>query len=217
MHNKYLFTEKIIIEDATVPIQKVTTFSDNPQGIEIKFSSIQKLYNDIHLQRENQMTLQDLQSRDIVMLADEAHHLNATTKQRESELNLAVELTKRTGRDEIERKGWEHTVIELILHKGGQKGNTNVLLEFTATIPANQQVAEKYADKIIYQFTLKEFLAAGYTKEINLISSTLDKKERILQALLFQWYRHKVALKNHIANCKPVILFRSKTIEESKN
>ena len=59
-------------------------------------------------------------------------------------------------------------------------------------------------------------MQAGYTKEINLISSTLDKKERTLQAMLFQWYRHQIALKYNIVNFKPVILFRSKTIDESK-
>lgn len=218
-HTKYLFKEKIVIDDKTVTIKKVNTFSENPQGIEIKFTTIQKLYNDIHIERENQTTLDDLHKLNLVMLADEAHHLNAVTKSKtgtQEELDL-TEITNRTGVTEIERKGWEHTVIELILNRNGEKGiNKNVLLEFTATIPANEQVAEKYEDKIIYKFGLKEFLAAGYTKEINLISSTLNKKERVLQALLFHWYRHKVALKNGIPNFKPVILFRNKFIEYSK-
>jgi type III restriction enzyme len=218
-HTKYLFKEKIVIDDKTINIKKVDTFSDNPQGIEIKFTSIQKLYNDIHLQIENQTTLDDLHSKNIVMLADEAHHLNTDTNKKglaQQEL-VPTEITNRTGEAEIEKKGWEHTVIELILNKNGKKDdNKNVLLEFTATIPATENIAKKYEDKIIYKFGLKEFLQAGYTKEINLISSTLDKKERVLQALLFQWYRHKIALKNNIANFKPVILFRSKTIDESK-
>src|SRR6056297_1273825 len=218
-HTKYLFKEKIVIDDKTVNIKKVDTFSDNPQGIEIKYTSIQKLYNDIHLQRENQTTLDDLHSKNIVMLADEAHHLNADTKSKngnQQEL-IPTEITRRTSSKEVEKKGWEHTVIELILKKNGkQEDNKNVLLEFTATIPATESIAKKYEDKIIYKFGLKEFLQAGYTKEINLISSTLDKKERVLQALLFQWYRHKIALKNGIANFKPVVLFRSKTIDESK-
>ena len=68
----------------------------------------------------------------------------------------------------------------------------------------------------MYKFDLKQFLSAGYTKEINLLSSTLEKKDRILQVLVFNWYRHTIALKNGISNFKPVILFRSKTIEESK-
>ena len=217
-HTKYLFKDPIVIDDKTINIKKVDTFSDNPQGIEIKFTSIQKLYNNIHLQRENQTTLDDLHNKNIVMLADEAHHLNTdTNKKRQLEIDFNKEITKRTGVVEIERKGWEHTVIELILNKDGKKeDNKNVLLEFTATIPTTEAVAKKYEDKIIYKFGLKEFLQAGYTKEINLISSTLEKKERVLHALLFQWYRHKIALKNGIPNFKPVILFRSKTIEESR-
>ena len=59
-------------------------------------------------------------------------------------------------------------------------------------------------------------MQAGYTKEINLISSTLAKKERVIQALLFQWYRSKISIKHNIVNFKPVVLFRSKTINESK-
>lgn len=60
-----------------------------------------------------------------------------------------------------------------------------MLLEFTATLPENAEVQQKYADKIITKFGLKEFLQKGYTKEINLVSGTLNKKERVLHALLF--------------------------------
>jgi type III restriction enzyme len=217
-HNKYLFKKKIVIDDKPINIKKVEVFSDYAEDIEIKFTTIQQLYNDIHIQKENQTTLEDLHKRDIVMLADEAHHLNANTKKSgQTNFDFESEITNRTGKNDVERKGWEHTVIELILNKNKEyKINNNVLLEFTATMPSNQNVAEKYRDKIIYKFGLKEFLKAGYTKEINLISSTLEKKERILQALLFHWYRHKIALKCDLSNFKPVILFRSKTIKESK-
>lgn len=216
-HSKYLFKDKIVIDDKTIDIKKVESFSSSNSGIEIKFTTIQKLYNDIHIQRENQVSLEELVKKDIVMLADEAHHLNADTKKKENELDLHTELRDSSSKDEIEKKGWEHTVLELLLHKNHNgNDNKNVLLEFTATIPDNEKVADKYSDKIISKFGLKEFLSAGYTKEINLISSTLDKQERILQALLFHWYRHKIALRNHIANFKPVILFRSKTIDESR-
>ena len=154
------------------------------------------------------------------MLADEAHHLNTDTTSRNSvqELDLAIELTNKTSEKEIEKKGWEHTVINLILNKNGngEGNNKNVLLEFTATIPANEQIDRKYSDKIIHKFGLKEFLSAGYTKEINLIASSLDKKERILQALIFHWYRHKIAIKYNIPNFKPVILFRSKFADQAK-
>jgi type III restriction enzyme len=162
--------------------------------------------------------LEDLKKKDIVMLADEGHHLNADTKKiGQIEIDLKKELRESTNPLEIEKKGWEHTVIELLLNRNGKnEENKNVLLEFTATIPENQKVIDKYASKTVYKFDLKQFLSAGYTKEINLLSSTLEKKDRILQVLVFNWYRHTIALKNGISNFKPVILFRSKTIEESK-
>lgn len=222
-HSKYLFSNNIVIDDKTIRIEKVESFSDSPENIEIKFTTIQQLYNDIHLERENRVILEELDDKNIVMLADEAHHLNTRTQNQASqlELNLTTEITGQTGAAEIERKGWEHTVIDLILNKRGKKSE-NVLLEYTATIPDSVQVQEKYKDKIIYKFDLKEFLGAGYTKEINLISSRFNKKERILHALLFNWYREQIALKYYrlgnksLANFKPVVLFRSKTIEESE-
>ncbi|HHK0560479.1 TPA: DEAD/DEAH box helicase family protein, partial [Neisseria gonorrhoeae] len=215
-HPKFLFTEKILQGDTVIPIRKVETFSQYSDGIEIKFTSIQKLYNDIHTERENQTTLADLHELNLVMLGDEAHHLNAQTKgKKQGELDLEKEMNDRTSDAEIERKGWEHMVLELLLNKNGNPGQ-NVLLEFTATLPENTEVQQKYADKIITKFGLKEFLQKGYTKEINLVSGTLNKKERVLHALLFAWYRHQIALKYGIANFKPVMLFRSKTIDESK-
>ena len=216
LHSKYLFNDKIVIDNKTVNIKKVDSFSNNTDNIEIKFTTVQKLYNDIHLERENQIYLGDLVKKDIVMLADEAHHLNTDTRRVQEELDLHLELKKNAKKEDIERRGWEHTIIDLILNKNGKSDdNINILLEFTATIPENEKVSKKYNDKIITNFGLKEFLSAGYTKEINLVSSTFDKKDRILQALLFNWYRHKIALKNGIANFKPVVLFRSKNIEES--
>ena len=215
-HAKFLFTEKILQGDTVIPIRKVETFSPHSDGIEIKFTSIQQLYNDIHIERENQTTLADLHKLNLVMLGDEAHHLNAQTKgKKQDELDLEKEMNGSTSHAEIERKGWEHMVLELLLNKNGNPSQ-NVLLEFSATLPENADVQQKYADKIITKFGLKEFLQKGYTKEINLVSSTLGKKERVLHALLFAWYRHQIALKYGIANFKPVMLFRSKTIDESK-
>ena len=215
-HAKFLFKEKILHGDDIVQIKKVDTFSPNPCGIEIKFTSIQKLYNDIHTERENQTTLADLHKLKIVMLGDEAHHLNAQTKsKKQAELDLEKEISGQTSQADIERKGWEHMVLELLLNKNGDPSE-NVLLEFTATLPENAEVQEKYHDKIIAKFDLKDFLSKGYTKAINLVASTFGKKERVLHALLFAWYRHKIALRYDIANFKPVMLFRSKTIDESK-
>ena len=213
-HAKFLFQPKIMQGNQVIPIRKVETFSPHSDGIEIKFTSIQKLHNGIHTERENQTTLTDFHKLNLVMLGNEAHHLNAQTKgKKQGELDLKKEINDRASDTEIESK-WEYTVLELLLNKNGNPSQ-NVLLEFTATLPEKAEVQEKYPDKIIAKFDLKDFLSKGYTKAINLISSTFTKKERMLHALLFAWYRHQIALKHGIANFKPVMLFRSKTIDES--
>ena len=216
-HIKYLFRQNIVIDDKTINIRKIEIFDDT-DDIQIKFTSIHKLHNAVYLAKENAVTLDELQKRDLVMIGDEAHHLNASTMRNgQAEMNLLLELKENASEKDVE-KSWENTIINKILRKGKAKqeiGNKNVLLEFTATIPKNADVIEKYRTKTIYKFELVDFLNAGYTKEINLISTSLKKKEKILLALLFNWYRHQIALKI-IPNFKPVMLFRSKFIEESK-
>jgi len=219
LHTKYEFRQNIVIEDKTINIRKVETFDDT-DDIQIKFTSIHKLHNAVYLAKENSVTLDELQKRDLVMIGDEAHHLNASTMRNgQAEMDLPLELKENASEKDVE-KSWENTVLNKILRKGKKtqdSENRNVLLEFTATIPKNADVIEKYRTKTIYKFELVDFLKAGYTKEINLVSTSLNKKEKILLALLFNWYRHQIALKNNIANFKPVMLFRSKLIEESKN
>ena len=99
--------KKIVIDNNTVHIKQVETFSDNPQSIEIKFTTVHKLYNDIHIQKENQTTLDDLHTKNIVMLADEAHHLNANTKNIHDEIEIDKKLTDTTNKNTVEKKGWE--------------------------------------------------------------------------------------------------------------
>ncbi len=225
-HHKYLYTNPIVIDDKTVEVRKVDNFSpyidgttlDNPaiDHIEIIFTSIHKLHNAMYMVKENDMFLDDLQKRDLILLADEAHSFNADTK-RKKQLDLVEfkELKDGAKAEDVERS-WENTVTGKLLQKEGIKTyvNNNVLLEFTATIPKDTNVADKYKDKIIIKFDLPEFLKAGYTKEINLVSSNFDRKQRILQALLFNWYRNHIALEYEIKNFKPVILFRSKYSDE---
>ena len=219
-HTKYLFQQNIVIDDKTINIRKVETFDDT-DDIQIKFTSIHKLHNAVYLAKENSVTLDELQKRDLVMIGDEAHNFNASTKKKKNgqeKLNMDIELKENASAEDVERS-WENTIINKILNREKKKQgseNKNVLLEFTATIPKIKTVIEKYRAKTIYKFELVDFLNAGYTKEINLISTSLPKKEKILLALLFNWYRHQIALKNNIPNFKPVILFRSKFIEDSK-
>jgi type III restriction enzyme len=223
-HNKYLFAENIVIDGVHVNIREVELFSNSCDDIQIKFTTIQKLHNDIYREGENALLLSDLQKRDVVLFGDEAHHLNASTSKKKSaanelseDISFIGELKDNAKEEDIERS-WEHTVRQCILEKDGKTTgiNKNVLLEFTATIPSMDEVKEKYEDKIISKFELKDFVEAGCTKHIRLVRSNLELRERILQALLLNWYRYAIATKYGIANFKPVILFRSKTIEESK-
>lgn len=223
-HNKYLFSENIVIDGRRVNIREVEMFSNSQDDIQIKFTTIQKLHNDIYKEGENALLLSDLQKRNIVLFADEAHHLNAATSKKKNaakeisdDISFIGELKDIAKEEDIERS-WEHTVCHCILEKDGKSAlvNKNVLLEFTATIPNTDEVKAKYEDKIISKFELKDFVEAGCTKHIRLVRSNLELRERILQALLLNWYRYAVAAKHGIANFKPVILFRSKTIEKSK-
>ena len=223
-HNKYLFSENIVIDGRRVNIREVEIFSNSQDDIQIKFTTIQKLHNDIYKEGENALLLSDLQKRNIVLFADEAHHLNAATSKKKNaakelsdDISFIGELKDSAKEEDIERS-WEHTVCHCILKKDGKSAlvNKNVLLEFTATIPNTDEIKAKYEDKIISKFELKDFVEAGCTKHIRLVRSNLELRERILQALLLNWYRYAVAAKHGIANFKPVILFRSKTIEESK-
>lgn len=217
-HTKYLFKQPIIIDHRPITVRKVETFDDS-SDLQIKFTSIHKLHNLVYLPRENAVTLDDFYRYNIVMLGDEAHNFNASTKKIKSgqaDLDLDFELKDNASAEDVERS-WEHTIIEKLLKKSDardNKINKNVLLEFTATVPNEQSVQEKYYPKTIYKFDLKDFLQAGYTKEINLLSTNLEKKERMLLAVLFNWYRHQIALQV-VSNFKPVILFRSKTIDDS--
>jgi type III restriction enzyme len=102
-----------------VNIRKVENFSNDSDDIEIKFTSIHKLHNDIYKVKENCVYLDDLHNRDIVMLADEAHHLNSDTKKKKNNQDFLVEfeeLDERTSQEIIE-KSWENTVINKILKR----------------------------------------------------------------------------------------------------
>ena len=221
LHNKYLFKNNIVIDDVIVNIKKVDSFSNYDDSIQILFTTIHGLHNSVYKVKEDSVFLEQLQKDDIIMLGDEAHHLNADTKKKKGEqveLELVTELNEKASQDLIE-KSWEHTVITKLLNKDKSihtTQNNNALLEFTATVPKNADVEKKYVPKTIYKFELKDFLKAGYTKEINLVSSSFDKSKRVLQALLFNWYRNEIALKYNIPNFKSVILFRSKFIDKEQ-
>lgn len=193
--SKYLFNNKIIINGKEVLMKSIDNFDEADQdNINIKFTTIQQLHVDLNNTKENSLTYEDFIDRKIVMIADEAHHLSSGTKSG----NLFG--------------SWEETVLQ-ILHQNFE----NILLEFTATLDyESREIVSKYKNKVVYKYDLSQFRTDKFSKEINLVRSLYDEKERILQALILNLYRQELAT-IHNVNLKPVILFKAKkTIKESE-
>lgn len=79
----------------------------------------------------------------------------------------------------------------------------------------DQNIRQKYEDKIIFQYDLKQFRLDKYSKEIEVLQADLEPVDRALQAVILSQYRRKIAEKYKL-HLKPVILLKSKTIKESK-
>ena len=196
---KYLFAKDISIDGQYIKINKIDTFSkSDPDAINIVFTSIQGLHNDISVARENRISLDTFYDRKVVLIADEAHHNNASTRKRGKRSNNLDEAT------------WENT-INLVYNCNPN----NVLLEFTATYEyQNEEIVKEYSNKIIYNYGLKEFRHDKYSKEIDMVRSDLDVMDKCILAMVFSQYRLKLFADNHI-DVKPCILFKAhQTIEE---
>ena len=189
--SKFLFAENIRIDDKNVAINEVNNFQDtDPDAINICFATIHKLHGDLINVKENSMTFDDVSENPVVLISDEAHHLNADTK------------SSKAVKDD--NASWEITVENIL-----SSNNQNILLEFTATAGlSNKAVKNKYVSKLIYDYELKRFYKDGYSKEIKSLRSDLDLEDRIIQAVLLSQYRLKLFSK-HGLNVKPVILFKS--------
>ena len=199
---KYLFNQLLAIDNRRISIKEVLNFqSANSGDINIVFSTIQGLHMTLNNPRENGLTYDDFEDKKIVLISDEAHHINADTKK--GGLSSQEEL--------LEVVSWEGTVEKIF------KANLqNVLLEFTATIDLqDESLAEKYKPKLIFDYPLKEFRKDGYSKEVKVLQADLPQFERALQAVLLSQYRQKLFQLNR-KQIKPVLLFKSKKIEDSK-
>lgn len=200
--SKYLFSEKIKFGSQEIRIREVSNFqSTNSDDINITFTTIQGLHSRLNTPRENSLTYDDFADKKIVLISDEAHHINSLTKSQK-------ELTP----DElIEFETWEGTVRKIF-----NSNLENIMLEFTATVELDHPaIKQKYENKIIYQYTLKEFREDRYSKEVKVLESDIDPMERALQAIVLSQYRRKVAEKHGIP-LKPVLLMKSRKIIESK-
>ena len=196
LSSKYLFNENIHFGTSRVAVVPVPNFEGvNENDINICFTTIQQLHIDLNTQKENALTYEDFRDKKIVLLADEAHHINTSTKAGQ-ELLIS----------------WERTVERIF----GQNPD-NLLLEFTATLDyTHRSLADKYRNKVLYKYDLRQFRNDGYSKDVFIVQADFEEKDRIVQALILNQYKQEVAAKYQI-NLKPVILFKAqRTIEQSQ-
>jgi len=91
---KYLFQEKIIINNQEININEITDTFDvsKKDDINVMFTTTHKLHGDLETTiKENSITYADFEKKKIVLIADEAHHLNSELKKnknKEDEENL---------------------------------------------------------------------------------------------------------------------------------
>lgn len=193
---KYLFNQELVIGNHRVRVTPVENFEAiNSSDINICFTTIQKLHSDLTTEKENALTFEDFRKYKVVLLADEAHHINVKTK---SEVELF--------------ESWENTVERIFT-----QNDENLLLEFTATHDyATPAMVNKYRNKVIIRYDLLQFRNDRFSKDVVIVQSDFDHNERILQALILNQYKQTVAAKYRI-NLKPVILFKAqRTIAQSQ-
>ena len=197
--SKYMFAPSISINGQRVEIREVQNFQGTSNDcINLCLTTIQGLHSDLNAEKENALTFEDFSNQPIVLIADEAHHLNAGTR------NGTLE----------EDDNWEATVNRIFKHDNGIL--PNVLLEFTATIDlTNQAIAQKYEDKIIFDYPLKRFREDRYSKDVETIETDLEELDRALQAMILSQYKRKLFGELKL-NIKPVILLKSKKIKNNK-
>ncbi len=194
--DKYLFAKELNIGGRRVRVNVVDNFQyADAEAINLCFTTTQGLHMAMNFVKENGMTADDFRERKTVLISDEAHHLNVGT---------------RNATEQESRLNWEQTVDRILDMNGA-----NVLLEFTATCDlANAAIREKYEDKIVFDYPLKKFYAELYSKEI-ITFRTADRDDRVLTALVMSQYRLKIFGDNRLS-VKPVVLFKARTIDESK-
>lgn len=202
LSGKYLFDEELNYLGEKVKINVVDNFQRDVfenNNINICFTTIQKLHLDLFENKENAMTRDDFENNKVVFISDESHHLNTFTK------NIAKE-------EKETQNNWETSIMNAFY-----SNKNSILLEFTATADLkDKNVEEKYRDKIIYNYPLKNFRESGYTKDFVNFSINTDTWKRTLIALILSEYR-RFLFSDCGQNIKPVIMLKSKVIKESRN
>lgn len=201
LSNKYLFNDVVEYLGKKVNIKGVENFSGNvlDDDIEILFTTTQKLHMDLFEAKENSLTYDDFENNKVVFISDESHHINSLTK-------------KPTKDEEEAAKSWEYSVTNAL-----SRNRDSIMLEFTATCDLKDaNVLQKYKDKIIFNYPLISFRESGYTKDFQNFATDTDLWTRTLMALVMSEYR-KFLFADLKLNIKPVVMLKSKKIDESKS
>ncbi len=201
---KYLFNKQIQFEGRIVSIKQVSNFANaDVESINIHFTTIHGLHGNLNKPKENSLTYEDFENRNVVLLSDEAHHMNVETlRNAGKQLNLI---------ETEEYISWESTVMRIF-----NSSKSNILLEFTATAELhNEAIAKKYEDKLLFDYPLKSFYLAKYSKEVNVLQVSLSRMERALQAIILSQYRLLVFAQNNLL-IKPVVMFKSNCVNVPK-
>ena len=199
---KYLFNKNIEYLGQKIKINMVDSFENSlssNQDINICFTTTQKLHLDLFESKENSLTYTTFEDNKVVFISDESHHINSSTKK----LNKT---------EENEKKTWEDSIMKAFC-----SNKDSILLEFTATVDLrNKNIEEKYKEKIIFNYPLKNFRESCYTKEFQNISTDTNLWERTLIAVILSEYR-KYLFTDLKLNIKPVLMLKSSKIGDSKN
>lgn len=196
--SKYLFNPKgIFIDGQQIVIQSVENFPavKDKHTIYLKLTTIQKLHGEINRPRENSLSLESLEDENIIILGDEAHHFNASTK-----------------KEKEQEQSWENTINKMLYLR-----TNNKLLEFSATVNMDDKnISQKYKDKIIYKYDLGQFMMDGYSKNVLRLQSSDNDSDKMKDAVLLSQYRKLIARENGIFNFKPIVMFKSSKIKISE-
>ena len=201
---KYLFAQQITINGRRVEVRKVDNFQGaSTDCINLCLCTIQGLHSDLNSEKENAVTYDDFSEQPVVLISDEAHHMNAATKRGRAATD-----------DDEHTQDWESTVMRIFNKDNGSL--PNVLLDFTATADlTDPAIAQKYEDKVIFDYPLKKFREDLYSKDVEVIESDLNPLDRALQAMILSQYKRKL-FADIKQNIKPVVLLKSKTIAANK-
>lgn len=195
--DKYLFSDKIEIDGKIISVKQVERFPRiiDQNTIYIKLSSVQKMSDDLFIQKENTMGVMDYAKHPVVVLADEAHHYSANTKTEKEKENT-----------------WESAIQKILNAR-----EDNILLEFTATVEFEKEaIYNKYKDKVVYRYALNRLMADRYSKNVKRIQSQASDRDKMLNAVLVSQFRkYRAEFQGITETFKPIILFKSSKIDVS--